>query len=237
MLISRILKHLFSPGQKSADESRPPPASPSAGGMEGYSFTVDWFSPCIPLWKEQMSGMPGIGKILEIGAYEGRSAVWLIENAFSGGRGDLYCVDTWKGGVEHQEADMRAIEERFLANIATARSRSRADVAVHVLKGDSLEQLAKLAADGQGHSFDLVHVDGSHQCADVLCDAVLAFHLCKVGGLIIFDDYCWSQEPGGGEDLLNQPKLAIDSFVNCYRRKLAVSGVNLRQVYLRKTAD
>ncbi len=213
------------------------PADRDADGVEGYSFTVDWFSPCIPVWRELLSQLPGIGKVIEIGSYEGRSAVWLIENAFkAGGKGELYCVDTWKGGVEHHVADMSAIEERFLGNIATAKSRSRADVTVHVLKGSSLELLASLLSEGHGLSFDLIHIDGSHQCPDVLGDAVLSFQLCKVGGLILCDDYCWSQEPHGSEDLLNQPKLAIDSFVNCYRRKLAVSGVNLRQIYLRKTA-
>lgn len=219
------------------NESRRPAEASSREDPEGYSFTVDWFSPCIPVWRDQLSGTPAIGKALEIGSYEGRSAVWLIENVFpAGGKGELFCIDTWKGGVEHHDADMLAVEQRFHANTAAARSRSRSDVTVHALKGDSSGRLASLIAEGHGRSFDFVHVDGSHQCPDVLGDAVLSFQLCKVGGLIIFDDYCWSQEPDGKEDLLNQPKLAIDSFVNCYRRKLTVSGVNLRQIYLRKTA-
>lgn len=206
-------------------------------GIEGYSFTYDWFSPCIPVWRELLSQMPEVGKVLEIGSYEGRSAVWLIESAFkAGGKGEMYCIDTWQGGVEHGAADMVAVEETFLRNIATAKTRSRSDVSVHVLKGSSSGLLASLVSEGHALSFDVIHVDGSHQCPDVLSDLVLSFQLCKVGGLILCDDYGWSQEPHGSEDLLNQPKLAIDSFVNCYRRKLALSGVNLRQVYLRKTA-
>lgn len=237
MLITRLLRELFFPGKKPVSKPPQPMDRDAGDGIEGYSFTFDWFSPCIPAWRELLSQVPEIGKIIEIGSYEGRSAVWLIENAFkAGGKGELFCVDTWKGGVEHHAADMSAIEERFLGNIATAKSRSRSDVTVHILKGSSLGLLASLVSEGHGLSFDLIHIDGSHQCPDVLSDAVLSFQLCKVGGLIICDDYCWSQEPHGGEDLLNQPKLAIDSFVNCYRRKLTVSGVNLRQIYLRKTA-
>lgn len=238
MLITRLLRGLFFPRGNPMNQSQQP-TDRDVDGIEGYSFTVDWFSPCIPVWRDLLSQAPGLGKIVEVGSYEGRSAVWLIENAFTaGGKGELFCMDTWQGGAEHHAADidMSAVEGRFLGNIATARSRSRAEVTVHVLKGASQGLLASLVAEGHGLSCDLIHVDGSHQCPDVLCDAVLSFQLCKVGGLIIFDDYCWSQEPHGGEDLLNQPKLAIDSFVNCYRRKLTVCGVNLRQIYLRKTA-
>jgi predicted O-methyltransferase YrrM len=188
----------------------------------GFSYTIDWFSGGIPIWQWLFSEMSEVAKVLEIGSYEGRSAVWLIENAFKqGGKGDMYCVDTWQGGVEHDAAAMAAVETRFFHNIALAKSRSRAQVDVHVLKGTSTSHLAKLLAEGNAGSFDAVHVDGSHQCADVLSDLVLSFALLRTGGVMICDDYFWSLEERGREDLLNQPKLAIDSFVNCYRRKLS----------------
>ena len=204
----------------------------------GFSYTIDWFSGGIPIWQWLFSEMSEVAKVLEIGSYEGRSAVWLIENAFKqGGKGDMYCVDTWEGGVEHDAAAMAAVETRFFHNIALAKSRSRAHVDVHVLKGTSMSHLAKLLAEGNAGSFDAVHVDGSHQCADVLSDLVLSFALLRTGGVMICDDYFWSLEERGREDLLNQPKLAIDSFVNCYRRKLSPKAINVRQIYLLKTAD
>jgi predicted O-methyltransferase YrrM len=218
-------------------ETRRPAARASVSAEGEYAFSVDWFSPCIPIWTDLLSQQGRIRKILEIGSYEGRSAAWLIENAFeAGGQGEIFCVDTWQGGTELDAADMSAVEERFARNVTIARSRSRSSVAVHTLKGASIQKLASLVAEGHGGSFDIVHVDGSHQCPDVLGDAVLAFQLCRIGGLILFDDYGWSQERHGAEDLLNQPKLAVDSFINCYRRKLEFCGINLRQVYLRKTS-
>jgi predicted O-methyltransferase YrrM len=132
---------------------------------------------------------------------------------------------------------MSAVEQRFARNVAIARSRSRSSVSVRTLKGGSMQRLASLLAEGHGGSFDFIHVDGSHQCPVVLCDAVLAFQLCRVGGVMVFDDYVWSQEQHGNEDLLNQPKLAIDSFVNCHLRKIELLGVNVRQMYIGKTAD
>jgi len=238
MLLKRFVKDMFRAGEK---PGAPEPAQPAAARAQGdgdeYRYSADWFSMCIPVWQELFSQLPDVVKILEIGSFEGRSTVWLIENGFkAGAKADIYCVDTWQGGVEHQGADMAAIEQRFLRNVEIARARSAAAVTVHVRKGPSAAVLAGLAAEGHASSFDAVYVDGSHQCPDVLHDLVLAFQLCRVGGVIICDDYDWSQEPPGSEDLLNQPKLAIDSFVNCYRRKLEVVGITLRQAYLRKSA-
>ncbi len=238
MLITRLLKEIFFSSNKAeVAEPREPAGPGEPDRIEDYSFTNDWFTACIPIWQDLFSLIPDACKILEIGSYEGRSTIWLIGNAFKAGtKGEIYCVDTWKGGVEHHAAEMAAVEERFLRNIATAKSRSRAEVTVHVRKGLSTSVLAALAAEGHALSFDAIHIDGSHQCPDVLFDLVLSFQLCRVGGLIICDDYAWSQEPRGSEDLLNQPKLAIDSFVNCYRRKLQLVAINVRQVYLRKTS-
>jgi predicted O-methyltransferase YrrM len=238
MLIARLLKELFVSGRNRVDESAEPSAREAGADASGFSYTVDWFSGLIPVWQSLFSEMSDVAKVLEIGSYEGKSAVWLIENVFrAGGKGDMYCVDTWQGGIEHEPAAMGVIEKRFLHNTALAKSRSRSNVEVHVLKGTSGSHLAKLLAEGNAGSFDAVHVDGSHQCPDVLSDLVLSFALLRTGGLMLCDDYFWSLEEHGREDLLNQPKLAIDSFVNCYRRKLSVLGINQRQLYLRKTSD
>ena len=40
-----------------------------------------------------------------------------------------------------------------------------------------------------GEPFDLVYIDASHEAADVLADAVLAWPLLKPGGFLGFDDY------------------------------------------------
>ncbi|MCZ6464828.1 MAG: class I SAM-dependent methyltransferase [Proteobacteria bacterium] len=46
---------------------------------------------------------------------------------------------------------------------------------------------------------DFIYIDGCHEAACVLLDAVLSWDLLKVGGTMIFDDYVWSMVANPGE--------------------------------------
>jgi predicted O-methyltransferase YrrM len=202
---------------------------------DDLEFTTDWFSRFAGVWGQLLRLHPP-SRILEIGSYEGRASCFLIETCAAERPIELHCVDSWSGGVEHDDTTMPAVEGRFDRNIAQARARAAHPVVFHKHKSLSAPALVKLLAAGEAERFDLIYVDGSHQAPDVLADAVLAFMLLKVGGLLIFDDYLWSMEPQGSQDLHNMPKPAIDAFVNLYQRKLAVIGAPLYQLYTRKTA-
>jgi hypothetical protein len=63
----------------------------------------------------------------------------------------------------------------------------------------------------------------------------MAFPLLRVGGTMIFDDYLWSMQRPGAQDVLLMPKPAIDAFMNIYQRKMLIyPGFPLRQLYARK---
>lgn len=179
-------------------------------------------------------------RVLEIGSFEGRSTCYLIEN-LTAENAEIHCIDSFAGGVEHLpggffEAQMSQVERRFKHNIDLALSRSAGNVAVHVHKGSSDVEMARMLAGGMGAYFDFIYVDGSHEAPEVLCDALLAFRLARVGGYIGFDDYIW-QEPLPTVDLLRCPKIAIDAFVNVYRGKLKILNCPNTQVYVQKLAE
>jgi predicted O-methyltransferase YrrM len=198
-----------------------------------YAYTEDWFSHVEPVWGEILYRFPPT-RLLEIGSYEGRSACFLIERLAVNRPIELHCVDTWEGGIEHDRGAMSSVEARFDSNIAIARQRVRCSVNFFKHKARSSDALARLLANGARERFDLIYVDGSHQAPDVLTDAVLAFQLLKVGGVLIFDDYVWSMED---DDFYQMPKPAIDAFVNIHRRKLKLLQKPLYQLYLEKTAS
>ena len=81
-----------------------------------YEFTNKWFDHTAKeVWD---SLIPKINptRILEIGAFEGKSACYLIDMLAQKKQIELHCVDTWEGGVEHQkgksaEADFPEVEK------------------------------------------------------------------------------------------------------------------------------
>jgi hypothetical protein len=186
-----------------------------AEGIEiivSFEFTNDWFSGNIPIWMRHLrhlQGQPGV-RMLEIGVFEGRSTVWLLQNLLTGPEARLDCIETFAGGSEHQAQgiDMELVERRFDANVRRARGKTR----VTKLRGTSRQMLRTLDVE----AYDAVYVDGSHQAPDVLEDAVLAFPCLKRGGILIFDDYGWQWE----WPELWSPRLGIDAFLYVYRERL-----------------
>lgn len=211
---------------------------------EEYRFTMDWFTRHISVW-EPLIDKAKPQKILEIGTFEGRSTVFMIEQASKHHDSlELHCVDTWLGSPEHGDTDFGAVEARFWQNVSLAKTKvpgKNINVIQH--KGTSLIELSKLAAEGHLNSFDWVLVDGSHIAVDVLYDAVMAFHMAKPNGVIVFDDY----NVAGSTDNLGFPKIAIDSFGYIFREHVRMipmymgsnmlSKDDLYQLYLIKSSD
>ncbi len=198
-----------------------------------YEFTADWFSGHTPVWTQLIEQLKPT-RILEIGSFEGRSTCYLMENCSKIAPVEIYCVDTWEGGVEHDKNAMGEVERRFDHNVTLAKQRASHAASVRKLKKTSTQALAEIVARREA-PFDLIYVDGSHQAPDVLTDAVLAFQLLRIGGIMIFDDYLWRLGPDGKQDPLNMPKPAIDSFINIFQRKLRIiGGLPIYQLYIEK---
>lgn len=204
-----------------------------------FHYTANWFRLMAqPSW-DQLIPQINPSRLLEVGSYEGASACYLIQQLGATKPIELYCIDTWEGGIEHQEATvgMAGVEARFDHNIQVAQAAVPHPATVTKLKGRSDRLLAQLLAEGKHDYFDFIYIDGSHQAPDVLCDAVLGFRLLKVGGVMAFDDYLWHEHAIPDSDPLRCPKPAIDAFTNLYFRKLNIIQAPLYQLYVQKLAD
>ncbi|MBR0671909.1 class I SAM-dependent methyltransferase [Neoroseomonas soli] len=206
---------------------------------EAPEFHWDWFSQHIPAWRSLFSTIqPLPRKILEIGSFEGRATCFMLEHVLApDAPGEVHCVDTWAGGVEHSALPMEEVHARFRRNVTLLVGRlPQHRVVIH--RRTSFDAMVRLIAEGHAGTFDFVYVDGSHQAPDVLEDLVLSFRLCRKGGVVICDDYFWQRQKPGEEDVLDSPKLAIDSFTNLFRRRLRfLSRMSGQQLAYRKTAD
>lgn len=177
-------------------------------------YTRDWFSWAPPVWEQLIPFLPGQKSFLEIGSFEGRSAVWTIEHMMEDG-GEIYCIDTWKGGEEHTEEEIRGAKFRFNKNISAVREKFP-DRKVVSCTGTSTSWLAALIQDK--HQFDFIYIDGSHLARDVMTDACMAWPLLREGGLLVFDDYLWGYKAPNTK----KPKIAIDFFMTLFEEDLQI---------------
>jgi predicted O-methyltransferase YrrM len=170
----------------------------------GKSFTTDWTSKRITLWTSLFSARrDDILNVLEIGAWEGRSAIFFL-NFFP--RCTVTSIDTFAGGADHINNPewsklIPDCEQRFDANLAEYGSRAEK------IKARSCVGLASLAISLR--RFDFIYVDGSHHSSDVYIDGAASWPMLVRGGILIFDDYEW---PGGATEM-ECPKLGVNAFL------------------------
>ena len=199
--------------------------------MSEYQFTKDWFNWAPQVWEQlipHLPGKPGERHFLEIGSFEGRSAVWIAENMMEAGD-DLTCIDTWEGGEEHGDEDMGTVEERFDHNLAVLEVRFPHHL-FSKMKEKSVCTLARNIDAGDVENTDFIYIDGSHTAPDVLTDACMAWPLLKPKGMMVFDDYMW----GNPRDILHRPKPAIDAFCNIFAETAEIVHVGYQLVVRKK---
>jgi len=183
-----------------------------------------------PNWRKWLAPIVGAPNAIgiELGTWRGESAEWFLDNVLTHETSRLHCVDTFKGSEEHVLAgiDCSGIHAETMARLARF---GPPRVTLHV--GESHRVLWARLAGQLPRAVDFCYVDASHDAMNVLRDAVLAFELLAVGGRMIFDDYEWKVM----QDEVDRPKLAVDSFLACYARRVEVIGMGW-QVCVRKVA-
>jgi len=161
-------------------------------------------------------------RILEIGVWEARSAVWMLEHlqpAFYVGidSWDLRTYAEWK--YPHNatgEAMVRDIERRAYENLAPFPH-------AMLLRGRSQEILAgpDRGEVFRPESFGLVYIDGGHERDEVAADSRNVWPLVAPGGLVIWDD-CWTKfQPPPDNPVLQ----AVEAFLPGKRYEVLFRGV------------
>ena len=164
------------------------------------TFTKDWFSWNIPIWIKLFSKYTNqTTHYLEIGSYEGRSLIWMVENILKHPESKAVSIDTFDHGTYR----------RFAKNTKNMTDR------LTVMRERSQSALNRLYTNHE--RFDIIYIDGNRSSRHVLEDAVLSFTLLKPGGYLIFDDYT-----SGVHHDNTCPKQAIDGFVGAYAEEVKV---------------
>ncbi|KAG8957541.1 hypothetical protein FRC03_010047 [Tulasnella sp. 419] len=198
-----------------------------------FSFTPtqDWFSGNVPTWKSLFplvkSSAP---RVLEIGSWEGRSAVFLLQE-LCGEAGEIVCIDHFD---LLQTAAGKERYDRMKGNLSNTNMKFRI---IGKFSVPALYTLLEEAASEGSPGFDWVYVDGSHEADDTLLDGELAWRLARKDAIFIFDDYRWPNEPEGSR---HHPKRGIDAFLQLHVGEYRiVSGTQEGhyQMILQKTSE
>ena len=148
------------------------------------TYRCNWTDDRLPVWMNYARHLKGEPvKALEIGAFEGRSTVWILENILTHPDARIVCLDPF---VPNKGLDLPAdVADNYLARFVENTKFHRSKV--RILQAYSWEVTAEwLAPFGP---FDLVYVDASHWPEETVREAEMAWQVCKPGALLIFDDY------------------------------------------------
>ena len=217
---TRMQKTPLGPSHETQDSPNLAQKQRSTGGPSGnqnrgrFSFQHPWFELIRPEWEKLTYPIQGKKlNILEVGAFEGASTTWILDNLMDHPKSRMTVIDSFEGGMEHQTApssqirdyDLPSLESRFRDNVSKCENAHKLRV-IKAQSDDALLELRRCSA-----RFDFVYIDASHVALDVLHDAVLCWRMLEHGGTMVFDDYVWK---GYMEDCYN-PHVGIVSFLQC----------------------
>ena len=156
-----------------------------------------WFCNNLFFLKKNLKNLNNVKKILEIGSYEGRSAIFFLKT-FLGS--NITCVDTWAGSDEHDKNEFLEIEKNFDLNT---------NVFLNKKKIKKLKMTSNYFFKINKHKFDLIYVDGDHSSKQVYLDITNSWNNLNKGGFLILDDYMWWYY----KDLKKNPSTPINKFI------------------------
>ncbi|MDI6025689.1 class I SAM-dependent methyltransferase [Corticibacterium sp. UT-5YL-CI-8] len=173
-------------------------------------FTTDWMSKKVPRWHRFLQSLREKPvDVLEVGSFEGRSAVFLLNYL---PLAQVTCIDFFKG----------VLEARFDANVAPFGSR------LTKLKGSAISHIDALVQDGA--KFDLIYLDAGKHRDHVLALSLLSWPLLKRRGILIWDDYDWGLDRPAAE----RPHDGIDIFLKIHEGEYKMMWQQ-GQVFVQKT--
>jgi predicted O-methyltransferase YrrM len=170
--------------------------SPYVEWFEGKEFSTDWFTKKIPRWEKVLRRFARKRiSVLEVGSYEGRSAVFLLNYL---PLSKLVCIDLFRG----------LFEKRFDRNLAPFGDR------FIKIKGSAIQELDILKRANR--KFSVIYIDAGKQRDHVLAMSLVAWPLLVPGGVMIWDDFAWGKNKPPSE----RPHDGLELFLNLHKEDM-----------------
>jgi hypothetical protein len=152
-------------------------------------------------------------KYLEIGSYEGNSALYIATNFPNS---NITCVDLWEGVEEYKGKDFSIIEKNFDLNLKGLNN-------INKIKSTSDDFFIKNKI-----MYDFIYIDGNHKFDYVLRDCENAWKFLKEDGFLVCDDYIWNHY----RDIKLNPCFAVNKFLKI--NKVKILFISNSQIFFQK---
>ena len=185
--------------------------------LKSKNITTDYFSINTFYWKQILKILPRDFKYLEIGSWEGNSALFILTNF---NVKNVVCVDIWED-INFKDIQ-KSNYENYKKNIEEFLNK------VKTYKGTSDSFFLN-----QRENFDVIYIDGSHETDQVYKDIKNSWKVLNNKGVLICDDYFYGdiyKNPN------NVPSIAINKFIKeeSKNNSIKILCVNNSQIFLRK---
>lgn len=194
-----------------------------------YNFTFHWADAAII---NAPSFLDSPNECLEIGTFEGKFSIWLVENY----KCKLTTIDPYDiSQYNYDDIDQGMFDD---VELNAKRNISNCIYPIEMIKKKSFDALCDLSS--QKRKFDFIYVDGSHRSDRVMEDLILSFNLLNSNGTMLLDDATiWKcSHPLTGEidnDVLSSPRISIDYFIHLYWKQIEILNLpDYRQIAIRK---
>lgn len=144
---------------------------------------------------------------LEVGCYEGLSSFYVLSEYKSV---NAFFLDIW----DMPNPNSKTLSHNF-GLIEKAFDQNLLGFDFKKMKNDSVISMRKLLKENV--HFDFIYIDGSHNGEDILSDAIEAFKILKVNGLMFFDDFLQHDD-----NRILQSYVGIDKFLSLYSDYLKI---------------
>ena len=144
---------------------------------------------------------------LEVGCYEGLSSFYVLSEYKSV---NAFFLDIW----DMPNPNSKTLSHNF-GLIEKAFDQNLSGFDFKKMKNDSVISMRKLLQENV--HFDFIYIDGSHNGEDILSDAIEAFKILKVNGLMFFDDFLQHDD-----NRILQSYVGIDKFLSLYSDYLKI---------------
>ena len=178
-----------------------------------YQFNYDdWFSDNMNIWKKYLTVLKEI-KYLEIGSFEGRSAVFVgeLDNVK-----EVTCVDSFKGSDEHKDINFDLVHKNCLQNL------NKLNKSCNLIKNTSHNFFKN-----NNKKFNVIYIDASHFYDDVKKDFINSINCLSQGGILICDDFFWFYY----KKIEQNPIIAILECYENYKKDLEILFINNQIIF------